>query len=197
MSERPVSIFIDGANIYGTTKTLNFDIDFKQLLKYFQETRKEKILRAFYYTTLLESPEAQTIRPLIDWLDYNGYTVVTRLVKEYSDAQGRRKVRGSMDVDLAIDMLEIAPFVGQIYLFSGDGAFCSAVDACQRKGVRVSVISTLEPPMISDDLRRQADEFIDLIDIRRFIQRKDERDQQTKEDPNWKQAIPKSTVKVG
>lgn len=157
-----VALFIDGANLYATAKSLGFDIDYKRLLKEFQG--KGYLLRAYYYTALVEDQEYSSIRPLIDWLDYNGYKVVTKPVKEFIDASGRRKIKGSMDIELAVDAMEMAEYVDHIVLFSGDGDFRSLVEAVQRRGRKVSVVSTLQtqPPMIADDLRRQADHFIDL-----------------------------------
>ena len=166
MSERQrTALFIDGANLYQTTKALGFDIDYKKLLKEFQA--RDNLIRAFYYTAMIEDQEYSSIRPLIDWLDYNGYHVVTKPVREFTDTAGRRKMRGNMDIELAIDALELAPHLDQMYLFSGDGDFRSLVRAIQRKGVRVSVVSTIQtqPAMIADDLRRQADEFIDLTQL--------------------------------
>ncbi|QOZ11593.1 NYN domain-containing protein [Bradyrhizobium sp. CCBAU 51765] len=162
-----IALFIDGSNLYATSKALGFDIDFRRLLSEFQT--RGTLLRAFYYTTIVEDQEFSSIRPLIDWLDYNGYTVVTKLTKEFVDATtGRRKVRGSMDVDLAVSAMELAEHVDQIVLFSGDGDFRSLVEALRRRGVRVTVVSTLstQPPMVADDLRRQADVFIDLADLK-------------------------------
>ena len=96
---------------------------------------------------------------MIDWLDYNGYTVVTKAVKEFTDASGRRKVKSSMSTELAVDAMEMSGHLDQIVLFSGDGDFRSLIPAVQRRGVRVTVVSTVacQPPMIADDLRRQAD----------------------------------------
>lgn len=161
-NQERIALFIDGANLYATAKTLGFDIDYKKLLKEFQN--KGYLLRAYYYTALVEDQEYSSIRPLIDWLDYNGFTVITKSAKEFTDSLGRRKIKGNMDIELAIDAMELAPRVDHIVLFSGDGDFRSLVEALQRKGCRVSVVSTVQvqPPMISDDLRRQADEFIDL-----------------------------------
>ncbi|MET0743532.1 MAG: NYN domain-containing protein [Microvirga sp.] len=157
-----IALFIDGANLYATTKTLGFDIDYKRLLKEFQS--RGTLVRAFYYTALVEDQEYSSIRPLIDWLDYNGYRVVTKPTKEFVDSAGRRKVKGNMDIELAIDALELAPYIDHMVLFSGDGDFRSLVEAMQRRGVRVSVASTVttQPPMVADELRRQADEFLDL-----------------------------------
>lgn len=160
-----IALFIDGANLYATAKSLGFDIDYKRLLREFQT--KGRLIRAFYYTALIEDQEYSSIRPLIDWLDYNGYAVVTKPTKEFVDSLGRRKVKGNMDIELAVDAMEMADHLDHIVLFSGDGDFRSLVEALQRKGVRVSVISTVttQPPMIADELRRQADEFIDLIHL--------------------------------
>jgi uncharacterized LabA/DUF88 family protein len=160
-----IALFIDGANLYATAKTLGFDIDYKRLLKEFQS--RGKLIRAFYYTALVEDQEYSSIRPLIDWLDYNGYSVVTKPTKEFVDSLGRRKVKGNMDIELAVDAMEMSEHLDHIVLFSGDGDFRSLVEAVQRKGVRVSVVSTntTQPAMVADELRRQADEFIDLVHL--------------------------------
>lgn len=156
------ALFIDGANLYATTKALGFDIDYKRLLKEFQS--RDHLLRAFYYTAMVEDQEYSSIRPLIDWLDYNGYRVVTKPAREFTDSMGRRRFKGNMDIELAIDALELSPHIDHMVLFSGDGDFRSLVEAMQRRGVRVTVVSTIQtqPAMISDELRRQADEFLDL-----------------------------------
>jgi uncharacterized LabA/DUF88 family protein len=163
-SER-VAVFIDGANLYAASRTLGFDVDYKSLHAYFRG--KAYIVRMFYYTAVLETEEYTPLKPLVDWLGYNGYTVVTKPAKEFTDSTGRRRVKGNMDIELAIDMLEMAPHVNHVVLFSGDGDFRRLVEAVQRKGVRVTVVSTIrtQPVLIADDLRRQADQFIDLADI--------------------------------
>ena len=162
-----IALFIDGSNLYATSKALGFDVDYRRLLTEFRD--RGVLLRAFYYTTVIEDQEYSSIRPLIDWLDYNGYTVVTKFTKEFVDATtGRRKVKGSMDVELAVKAMELAEYLDQIVLFSGDGDFRSLVEAVQRRGVRVTVVSTLvtQPPMVADELRRQADIFIDLAELK-------------------------------
>lgn len=166
-----IALFIDGANLYAAAKSLGFDIDYKKLLGHFHKTGY--LLRAYYYTALAEDQEYSSIRPLIDWLDYNGFSVVTKPTKEFVDSAGRRKVKGNMDMELAIDVMEIAESVDHIVIFSGDGDFRSLVEAVQRKGRKVSVISTLatQPPMIADELRRQADHFIELTTLRDAIGR--------------------------
>src|SRR6201996_1894928 len=161
-----IALFIDGANLYATAKSLGFDIDYKRLLREFQS--RGYLLRAFYYTAVVEDQEYSSIRPLIDWLDYNGYTVVTKATKEFVDQTGRRKVKGNMDIELAVDAMELASHIGHMVLFSGDGDYRSLVEALQRRGVRVTVISTISshPPMIADELRRQADVFTDLAELK-------------------------------
>lgn len=171
VSNNKIALFIDGANLYATAKTLGFDIDYKKLLKEFQS--RGTLIRAFYYTAIIEDQEYSSIRPLIDWLDYNGYTVVTKATKEFVDQTGRRKIKGNMDIELAVDAMELASHLDEIVLFSGDGDFRSLVEAVQRHGVRVTVISTIstQPPMIADELRRQADVFTDLVTMQSKIGR--------------------------
>lgn len=166
-----MALFIDGANLYSAARGLGFDIDYKRLLDHFRS--KGTLIRAFYYTALLEDQEYSPLRPLIDWLDYNGYSVVTKPAKEFTDATGRRRIKGNMDIELAIDALEIADKLDHIIIFSGDGDFRRLVDALQRKGKRVTVVSTMrsQPPMIADELRRQADQFIDLETMRDIVGR--------------------------
>jgi uncharacterized LabA/DUF88 family protein len=166
-----VALFIDGANLYATAKTLGFDIDYKRLLSYFR--KRSRLLRAIYYTALLDDAEYSPLRPLIDWLDYNGYKVRTKPAKEFTDSMGRRKIKGNMDIELAVDMMQLAEGLDHIVLFSGDGDFRSLVAAVQAKGKRVTVVSSLttRPPMIADDLRRQTDQFIELADLRAEIGR--------------------------
>jgi uncharacterized LabA/DUF88 family protein len=170
--EERLAIFIDGANLYGAARSLGFDIDYKLLLKW--AASKGRLVRAFYYTALMEDQEYSPIRPLVDWLDYNGYTMVTKPTKEFTDASGRRKIKGNMDIELAIDVMEMAEHVQHIMLFSGDGDFRRLVEAVQRKGVRVTVVSTVrsQPPMVADELRRQADHFLELQELASSIARK-------------------------
>ncbi len=166
-----VALFIDGANLYATARALGFDIDYKRLLELF--SGQCNLIRAFYYTALIEDQEYSPIRPLVDWLDYNGFTMVTKPTKEFTDATGRRKIKGNMDIELAIDVMEMAQHLEHIVLISGDGDFRRLVEAVQRKGVRVTVVSTVrsQPSMIADELRRQADTFVDLQDLREEIER--------------------------
>jgi len=166
-----IALFIDGANVSATAKTLGFEIDYSQLLKEFQS--RGTLVRASYYTAIFEDRDYSSIRPLVDWLEYNGYTVVTKAAKEFIDASGRRRVKGNMDIELVVDAMEMSEHIDEMVLFSGDGDFRSLVEAIQRRGVRVTVVSTIstEPAMIADELRRQADVFLDLRELQPKIAR--------------------------
>ena len=166
-----LALFIDGANLYSAARAVGLEIDFRKLLKEFQS--RGRLVRASYYTALVESDEYSPIRPLVDWLAYNGFNVVKKPAREFVDREGRKRVRGNMDVELAVDMLEAAAYCDHIVLFSGNGDFRRLVEAVKTKGVRVSVVSTMNatPPMISDDLRREADTFIELTDLGDLVAR--------------------------
>ena len=166
-SANKIALFIDGANLYATSKTLGFDIDFKRLLQEYES--RGTLVRALYYTSIIEDQEYTGIRPLIDWLDYNGYTVVSKPAKEFDDGEGRRKFKRSMSMELVVDALELSNHIDHIVLFSGDGDFRSLIEAVQRRGVHVTVVSTLS--MIADELRRQADVFTDLVEFKTKIGR--------------------------
>ncbi|MBT3552741.1 MAG: NYN domain-containing protein [Rhodospirillaceae bacterium] len=166
-----IALFIDGSNLYAAARALGFDIDYKKLLKIF--SAEGYMVRAFYYTALVEDQEYSPIRPLVDWLDYNGYTMVTKPTKEFTDTAGRRKIKGNMDIELAVDVMEMTPHIDHVVIFSGDGDFRRLVEWSQSKGKRVTVVSTVKskPPMIADELRRQADVFLELSDLRPQIER--------------------------
>ena len=159
------ALFIDGANLYSASRNLGFDVDYRNMLEFFRG--KTNVLRAYYYSAVLETEEYSPLKPLTDWLAYNGYSLVTKAAREFTDSSGRRRVKGNMDIELAIDMMEMAPKLDHAILFSGDSDFRRLVEAVQRQGVRVSVVSTVRssPPMIGDELRRQADQFLELSEI--------------------------------
>ena len=189
--EERIGLFIDGSNLYAAARALAFDIDYKRLLDYF--SGKGRLIRAFYYTALMEEQEYSPIRPLVDWLDYNGYTMVTKPTKEFTDSMGRRKIKGNMDIELAIDVMEMAEHLDHIVIFSGDGDFRRLVEAVQHKGVRVSVVSTVrsQPPMVADELRRQADYFMELQDLQPDIARiRDREDAHRDEDQDEDDQMP-------
>ncbi len=165
-------LFIDGSNFYAAAKTLGMDIDYARMRAYFAQNAH--LIRAYYYTALPEDQEYSPLRPLIDWLDYNGYSVVSKLTREFTDPEtGKRRIKGNMDMEIALDMLRLAPQIEHAILFSGDGDFCRLLEDVQGIGVRVSVVSTTRtsPPMAADALRRMADEFIEMEDLREHITR--------------------------
>jgi uncharacterized LabA/DUF88 family protein len=170
-SER-LGVFIDGANLYAASRTLGFDVDYKNLLAHFR--KQGYLVRAYYYTALLETDEYSPLRPLVDWLGYNGYAVVTKPAKEFTDATGRRRVKGSVDIEMAVDVLDLSAHLDHVVLFSGDGDLRRLVEAVQRRGLRVTVVSTIrtQPAMIADELRRQADNFVDLAELAEYITRR-------------------------
>lgn len=169
--EDRVIVLIDGANLYAAAKSLAFDIDYRKLLEEFR--KRGRFIRATYYTALVEDQDFSPIRPLVDWLDYNGYSLATKPAKEYVDAAGRRRFKGDMDVEIAVDLLQAAEYADHAFLFSGDGDFVAAVEAAKRKGLRVTIVSTIKsnPPMASDDIRRAADNFVDLADLTNLVGR--------------------------
>lgn len=171
--QEKTAFFIDGANLYKAARNLGFDIDYKSLLKKAQDGCQ--LIRASYYTAIQEDRDQDysPLRPLVDWLDYNGYTMVTKTTREFTDQQGRKRFKGSTDVELVVDMMLLADRLDHLVLFSGNGDFRRVIEAIQAKGVRVSVVSTVKsaPPMASDELRRQADAFIDLADLENVIGR--------------------------
>jgi len=166
-----VALFIDGANLYAAAKLLGFDIDYRRLLRLFRG--RVQLVRALYYTAIADEQQYSSIRPLIDWLEYNGFSMVTKASKEFIDSAGRRRIKGNMDIELAVDAMRLAENLDHIVIFSGDGDFRSLVAALQQMGKRVSIVSTLQtqPPMIADELRRQADQFLDLADLEKEIGR--------------------------
>ncbi|MEM7731108.1 MAG: NYN domain-containing protein [Pseudomonadota bacterium] len=169
--DEKLAIFIDGANFYSTAKSLDFDIDYKSLLSYF--SAKGRMIKAFYFTALRENDDFSPLRPLLDWLDYNGFHIVTKPAKTFTDRDGRTRIKGDMDIEITVKMMELAPHVDHILLFSGDGDFKAAVEAVQKLGVRVTVVSSMavKPSLLADELRRQADNFIEIDDLEREVGR--------------------------
>ncbi len=167
-----IGLFIDGANFYAAVRALNIEIDYAKLLEEFR--KRGRLVRASYYTALVDDQDFSPLKKMVDWLDYNGFTIITKSAKEYIDpSSGKKRTKGDMDVNIAVDALQAAQWLDHIILFSGDGDFCPLVKAIQSKGVRVSVVSTTlsNPPVASDDLRRVADTFIELGDLAQLLTR--------------------------
>jgi uncharacterized LabA/DUF88 family protein len=169
--EEKTVLFIDGTSIYNTSRNLGIDIDYRLFLEYFHEATY--IVRAYYYSTIIEGEDYTPVKPLTDWLSYNGFCTVIKAAKEFTDNSGKRRVKGNIDIEIAIDMMELAPKINHVVLFTGNADFRRAVEAVQRQGVRVTVVSSLKcnPPTIADELRRQCDQFVELADIAEFFVR--------------------------
>jgi uncharacterized LabA/DUF88 family protein len=168
---KTTAILVDGSNLYAANKALGLTVDYHKLLHFFGG----HILRAGYFTALPPESEASSLRPMVDYLEYNGWTVYQKLTREFIDpATGRKKVKGNMDIEMSVIAMELAPYITDLILFTGDGDFRFLVEAMQRRhAVFVTVVSTIvsRPPMLADILRRQADKFIDLVDIQGDIKR--------------------------
>ncbi|MGB2107103.1 MAG: NYN domain-containing protein [Candidatus Puniceispirillum sp.] len=171
------ALFIDGSNFYAAARGLNLDIDFARMRSYF--AKDTNLIRAYYYTAIPEDQEFSSLRPLVDWLDYNGYAVVSKFTREFIDEEtGKRRLKGNMDMELALDMLKLAPHIDHAVLFSGDGDFCRLLEDVQALGVRTTVVSTnkTNPPMVADQLRRMADIYVDMADIASNISKNSSKD---------------------
>lgn len=164
-NQERLGVFIDGANLHVATKSIEFDIDYKKLLSFFADN--SQLVRAAYYTAVSDDPDHAGIKPLIDWLAYNGYVLVTKPAKEFVDQSGRKTLKGNMDMEMAVDILAMADSLDHVVLFTGDGDFRAVVEAVQKKGCRVTAISCTKtrPPLAADELRRQVDSFIELSDL--------------------------------
>ena len=161
-----IALVIDGHNHYATSKLIGLNTDYGKLAAWVSE--RGMLVRSLYYSMVEESESGtRTVQPLLDWLDYNGFNVITKPMLIFETADGRRKITGSMHVEMTVDMLDLAPRLDEIVLVTGHGEMRAAVEAVQRRGVRVTVVSTIKTPspQVSDDLRRQADEFVDLMTL--------------------------------
>jgi len=157
------AIFIDGSNLHATTKALHWNMDYKRLRDWLNASYTTTGLN---YYTAVRQVENNPVVNLVNWLSYNGFRVKSKETKEWVDIKGHTHVKGNMDIEMAVDALLLAETnsVDHMLFFTGDGDFRRVVEAIQDKGVTVSVASTLKPPMIADELRRQADDFVELFD---------------------------------
>lgn len=166
--DEKMAAFIDGAYLYTISRNLDFDIDYKKLLGWMHE--RSHLVRANYYTLLFEDQDYSPVKPLVDWLDYNGFTMVTKTAREES---GSRRRRSSIDVDLAVDAMDLADHIDHVLLFVGDSDYRKLIEVLRSKGVRVSVFGTIRTgsPLVADELRRMADFFYEMEDLIEVIGR--------------------------
>jgi len=164
-----LAIIIDGASIHSASQSVDLQIDWHTFLTEFQN--RGHLIRAIYATPIFEDEgEHNPLRPLIDWLDYNGFTTITRTARKEADDNGRFRIKnGNIHVDVTLAAIRLAKKADHIVLFSGDGSYEPLVKELKRMNVRVSVCCAKKSA--ADGLRRNADEFIDLEDIRGLVGR--------------------------
>lgn len=160
-----LAIFIDGQHLFSASRNLGFDVDYRNFLECFR--KKGKVIRAYYYAVHVDNGEYSPLKPLTDWLAYNGYALSMRTTTEHTDSQGRRRIPHT-DLEMLADMFGIADHVDHMVIVTGNGGYCRGVSLIQQRGVRVSVLSSIktDSPMLSDDLRRTCDQFIELQEIK-------------------------------
>ncbi|HOX26223.1 MAG TPA: NYN domain-containing protein [Candidatus Krumholzibacteria bacterium] len=152
-----VAIFIDGENIHYSAKHLNMRLDYLKLCR--RLAGKRRLLRAYFYTAISAQSEGKI--DFINFLKLNGFTVVTREVKSFSEPDAtNRSVRSALDMELAMDIVNLCPHVDTVILCSGDGDFRPLVEAVARRGKHVEVCALRE--MTSTDLIAAADVYVDL-----------------------------------
>lgn len=166
---KKTAIFIDGANLSSSASQIGMRIDFKKLLTFYE--KNYDLIRAYYYTALSDNAAYKNIHSLVDWLSYNGYNVISKKAKEFVSEDSVKRIKGNMDCEIIVGMLEMAPHVDHLILFSGDGDFRCVVEAVQRMGKRVTIVSAArgDQSVTADELIRQADYFVDLADLRPHI----------------------------
>ena len=161
---RRVAVFIDGQSLYSASRAIGMEVDYAKLLPALAPAQQSHLVRAMYYTPVDEDADGYaSVVPLTDWLDYNGYCVVTKPGRMSSTR---------MTVDIAIDAIALAPRLDAMILISGDADLAPAVEAVQRHGVSVTVVSTIKVEgAIADRLRRAADAFVELETLRSAVAR--------------------------
>lgn len=175
-------VLIDGSNLYESARATGIRIDYKRLLALMNEDGT--LLRSYYFTALRDKSIQAPLRATVDWLSHNGYVCVTKATKEWDEPVTRfneqgvqvtemvRKIKGNVDVDIVTYAFKCAHLVQEIYLFSGDGDFTIMVKELQeRYALKVFVVSSIG--LVSTELRRQADKFIDLSNLRSDIGKED------------------------
>ena len=167
-SRANVMLFFDGANTQMAAKALSFEIDYKKLRDGFAE--RCNVLRSYYFqATPPDGYENYAyVKPLTDFLSYNNYHLITKPFRQFKDADGVVRGKGNMDIEIAIQMMKSMNKADYLFLFSGDGDFKPLLEECQLNGhAQIVVVSTLhsEPPVVSDELRKQADHYIDWANL--------------------------------
>lgn len=162
LTER-IGLFIDGISLQHAANVLQMKLDFKRLLQLFQQ--RGHLVGANYYSVIPPQPAADTAKPLLDWLSYNGFNVLARSSPHAGDAENIL----SLAVDISVDAMQRAAHLDHVVLISACRELQSLICALKTMGRRVSVVSTMRGHSTPDELRRHADIFLDLEELRPII----------------------------
>ncbi len=164
-----LSIFVDGNNMFYAQQKNGWFFDPKRVLEYFISEREIELVNAFWYTGLKDPQDQRGFR---DALISLGYTVRTKILKEYyDDTSGRYSQKANLDIEIVVDMFNTVEQYDRVILFSGDGDFERAIELLRSKSTHITVVST--EGMIARELRNVTDRYIDLNDIRPHIEKAD------------------------
>lgn len=168
-SRNRLSIFVDGNNMFYAQQKNGWFFDPKRVLNYFNNDPNIVLVNAFWYTGLKDSQDQRGFR---DALISLGYTVRTKILKEYyDDNSGRYSQKANLDIEIVVDMFNTVDQYNHVILFSGDGDFERAIELLRSKNTHITVVST--EGMIARELRNATDRYIDLNDIRPQIEKVD------------------------
>ncbi|MGF1513398.1 MAG: NYN domain-containing protein [Elainellaceae cyanobacterium] len=168
-SKSRLSIFVDGNNMFYAQQKNGWFFDPRRVLRYFTDDSHIRLINAFWYTGLKDSQDQRGFR---DALISLGYTVRTKVLKEYyDDSSGRYSQKANLDIEIVVDMFNTVEQYDQVVLFSGDGDFERAVELLRSKSTHITVVST--EGMIARELRNATDRYIDLNSIRDYIEKSD------------------------
>ncbi|MGD1901990.1 MAG: NYN domain-containing protein [Geitlerinemataceae cyanobacterium] len=165
-----ISIFVDGNNMFYAQQKNGWFFDPRRVLNYFQNEQSDtSLVNAFWYTGLKDPQDQRGFRDALIGL---GYTVRTKVLKEYYDDSSKRySQKANLDIEIAVDMFNTVEQYNRVVLFSGDGDFERAIELLRSKNTHITVVST--EGMIARELRNAADRYLDLNLIRSSIEKSD------------------------
>lgn len=162
-----LSIFVDGNNMFYAQQKNGWFFDPKRVLEYFTSEKNVELINAYWYTGLKDPQDQRGFR---DALISLGYTVRTKILKEYyDDTSGRYSQKANLDIEIVVDMFNTVEQYDRVILFSGDGDFERAIEQLRSKNTHITVVST--EGMIARELRNVTDRYIDLNNIRDRIEK--------------------------
>lgn len=159
-----LQVFMDGQNLYGTLRTFDRKMDFKVVMDTLKaETR---LVRAQYFTTIRPHQDNEKTYSVLDFLAFNGYTVHRKFIRDNIEMGGHVRSKGSIIGEMTAAMIDAADNgTDHIVLFSGDGELTAAIEACKRRDCRVTLVSSERTRVVSEDLRRACDNYVDLENL--------------------------------